>query len=204
MRMEGEAAEPLSARLFSGHGEVIVPCTVLRPAQARITQDVLKIERCAQRRQYILRSAVCCVGYMAAMHVIDARSRYELPSPSVEQCHAGHASLRARARGKPPCCCYGWIGRWKDHSSRLSRPAREPHSYRAKSQRQRRYGAREVAYHCTAKQNKLGITFPVQALRSASLPFFSFGWHPARKGESEAGTKDTTNGEPILQSTSLD
>ena len=158
----------------------------------------------AQRRQYILRSAVCCVGYMAAMHVIDARSRYELPSPSVEQCHAGHASLRARQ-----AAMLLWLDRAMERPFQppFSAPrssAREPH--RAKSQRpeaekiRRKRGC--IPLHSKAEQTRHHISCAGSTQCFTSL--FSFGWHPARKGESEAGTKDTTNGEPILQSTSLD
>ena len=44
MRREEEEAEPLSARLFSGHGEVIVLRSASGPAR-NATQDVLKIKK---------------------------------------------------------------------------------------------------------------------------------------------------------------
>ena len=134
----------------------------------------------AQRRQlYAAMDSIDAID----MFVIDVSRWYELPSPSVEQCHAIVESKRAWWATERPFASSPFA---RSRSLSSLALAREPHT---SSQRQRRYGAREVAYHCTAKQNKLGITFPVQALRSASLPFFHLGGIQPEKGNRKLAQK---------------
>ena len=120
----------------------------------------------AQRRQlYAAMDSIDAID----MFVIDVSRWYELPSPSVEQCHAIVESKRAWWATERPFASSPFA---RSRSLSSLALAREPHT---SSQRQRRYGAREVAYHCTAKQNKLGITLLAGDLRTASLLFF-FIW----------------------------